>query len=332
MFRHRSYKSVSVEEFNALLDYVRPIYEVVYDAPDCTRTMGRYAYVNEHQTKVELTFKKGTKVVTYVARLDGRYGDEPDVTGSDAFAIGQRYYKVPERQANFSAKPLLYYNPAYEYERMHAYAYDINSAYSTVMYNKRFPDTSVDPHDGIVTENEIGFNSDGDLVHEGKYAKAIFPLMESPYKRFVETWYNRKKNAKTKKERNNAKAVLNYYVGMLQRHNPYLRAFIVNSCSEFIRSHMDDYTLLSNTDSIISLHPLDLTIGEELGEWKYEEGEVAYIGHNYQWNMELPKYRGIPKGWFKEGFDILKDVTPSFGNVYHLDYNTLQVKEEFEVL
>ena len=90
---------------------------------------------------------------------------------------------------------------------------------------------------------------------------------------------------------------------------------------------MDDNTLMSNTDSIVSLKPLPLKIGKELGEWKFEEGAIAYVGNNYQWNDDMPKYRGVPRGWFKKGFDILKDKAPSFGNIYKLDKDKFKVIE-----
>ena len=333
---YKKYRTVTIEEFNKLLDYVKTIREIVYDHPNPLKPIGRYAYVDEHQTKIELTFKEGKTACTYVTRLDGAVTkDDPDVNGGLAFSIGQKYYKVPEYPGDkyFSAKPYLYYNEKYEWQRVHAYMYDINSAYATVMANYKFPDTSVEPHDGIVGPNEIGFTREGELMHEGHYATFIFPLMESPYKKFVEVWYQKKKNAATKKERNTAKAVLNFYVGMLQRHNCFLRAYIVYSCTELIKSKCDEEnTLMSNTDSIVSLVPLDLKIGDELGEWKFEEGEIAYIKYNYQWNDELPKYRGIPRGWFKPGWDILKDDAPSFGNLYRFDYDENQIKEELEVL
>lgn len=322
-------QAVTKDELNKILERLKDTSEIVYDSPDNREgVVGYRTFVVIKQSKVEVTTRVGGKVITYILRLDGEDATVSEVNGFEAWRIGQRYYKVPEMSIRpFSAKPLLYYNKEYEKQRIHAYMYDINSAYATVMSEYRFPDTSVEPDSKKVGKDEIGFDGDGNLVHEGKFAYWVFPLMESPYKKFVEVWYNRKKNATTAKEKAKAKSVLNYYVGMLQKHNCFLRAYIVNSCSELVRSLMDDNTLMSNTDSIVSLKPLPLKIGKELGEWKFEEGAIAYVGNNYQWNDDMPKYRGVPRGWFKKGFDILKDKAPSFGNIYKLDKDKFKVIE-----
>lgn len=322
-------QAVTKDELNKILERLKDTSEIVYDSPDNREgVVGYRTFVVIKQSKVEVTTRVGGKVITYILRLDGEDATVSEVNGFEAWRIGQRYYKAPEMSIRpFSAKPLLYYNKEYEKKRIHAYMYDINSAYATVMSEYRFPDTSVEPEAKKVCKDEIGFDGDGNLVHEGKFAYWVFPLMESPYKKFVEVWYNRKKNATTAKEKAKAKSVLNYYVGMLQKHNCFLRAYIVNSCSELVRSLMDDNTLMSNTDSIVSLKPLPLKIGKELGEWKFEEGAIAYIGNNYQWNDDMPKYRGVPRGWFKKGFDILKDKAPSFGNIYKLDKDKFKVIE-----
>ena len=114
---------------------------------------------------------------------------------------------------------------------------------------------------------------------------------------------------------------------MLQIKNPWLRAWIVGSCNELISSLIDKDTLFWNTDSIVSRRPRpDLTIGDEIGEWKLEhEGEVAYWGNAYQWNQDKPTYRGVPKGDFPEGWDILVDDTPTHSNPYYFDYKEMKI-------
>lgn len=332
--KKKKIRAITVDEMNAIFDEYRDIREIVYQDPDRVRgVIGYKMFVLVRQSKIEVTLRTRTDgVCTYICRLDGQEERITDVNGMEAFRIVQQYYyRVPEMDIHpFSAKPFLYFNPEYEGKRVHAYMYDINSAYSTVMANYDFPDTSVEPEAKVVGKGEIGFNANGDLVHEGGFAYWVFPLMESPYKKFVEKWYQKKKDAKDKKEKTKAKAVMNYYVGMLQKYNCFLRAYIVNSCSEYIKSLMDSKTtLMSNTDSIVSLVPLEnLKIGDGLGEWKFEEGQIAYIGNNYQWNDEIPKYRGVPKGWFKKGFDILTDKVPSFGNIYKLNKEKLLLEEE----
>lgn len=79
-----------------------------------------------------------------------------------------------------------------------------------------------------------------------------------------------------------------------------------------------------NTDSIISLVKRDdLELGSEIGQWSIKhQGEFAYIGSTYQWNDEIPGWRGIPKAWFPKGFDILKDEAPDRCNPYLFDWET----------
>ena len=39
------------------------------------------------------------------------------------------------------------------------------------------------------------------------------------------------------------------------------------------------------------------------------------------------QHRGVPKTWFKKGWDILKDELPKTGNLYYLDHDKLKVKK-----
>ena len=139
--------------------------------------------------------------------------------------------------------------------------------------------------------------------------------MESPFKKFVNRWYEEKKNAKTKQQKAKAKGMLNYSVGYLQRVNPFLRSTIIYYANKMIKDLVDENTLYCNTDSLVSLVPRnDLNIGTNIGEFKVEhEGQFAFRGFNYQWDNSV-SYRGIPKSWFKPGFDILVDNIPQIGN------------------
>ena len=93
---------------------------------------------------------------------------------------------------------------------------------------------------------------------------------------------------------------------------------------------MDEDTLLCSTDSLVSKRKRDdLEIGTEIGQFKLEhEGDFCYDGMNYQWNLEIPTYRGIPKSWFKKGWDIAKDKVPKFGNLYSFDKSRLNLIKE----
>lgn len=235
----------------------------------------------------------------------------------------------------FSTSPILYMNPKYEGKENKAYGYDMNSAYSFAMLQD-MPDTremvNVDAkcyNPGYLKKNQIGFDDHGNLLEVGDYALYRFKKIPSPFKHFVEYYFNLKSNAKNPTDRERAKRVLNLAVGYFQRKNPFIRATVVSRANHIIESLMDENTIYCNTDSIVSLKKRpDLEIGDNIGQWKIDhKGIFKYIGMNYQWNKEIPAYRGVPKEWFKKGFDILHDPLPVNGNLYELDYETFLIRK-----
>lgn len=329
------------------LKYVEKTFILIYREKRPDETFKRNAYIVDKLVNFELSYRKGYYACTYICRKDG--ADELQQTdGGEAFRILSKYYKVPKMpeeicgradDGGLSASPLLWYNPKFNKTRQKAIGYDLNSAYSMAMLGP-MPDTTKAPRQGNIQEGEIGFvelpnpkkNFEVGML-EARYsgwAQYIFPLMESPFKRFVEKWYDLKNNApKGSKERAKAKGVLNFSVGQLQNVNPFIRATIVCRCNKLIESLIDpETTLFCNTDSIVSTVPIkDLKIGDNIGEWKIEhEGVVAYVGNNYQWNDDPPSYRHISKKWFPKGWDILKDANPQTGNIWEFD------KEKFTLV
>ena len=308
------------------------------------------------RTTVSLTYRnKEYKTYTYIFRLDGLENNQY-ITGGEAWSILNRYYKVPNLRDNplygFQeldddryiwnklgiSKAILYFNEKMSGKRYNnVYGYDLNSAFSYAMLQP-MPDTSVEPEiDTLVNENHIGFREvyrDEEVSYEAVFrgrADFVFPLIESPFKRFVEKWYNKKRLAQDKKEKCKAKGVLNYSIGYLQKYNPFLRAAIITYSNEIMRKLIDENTLYCNTDSIVSkVRRLDIekNLGTEIGQWKIEHtGDFAYIGYTYQWNDSVPSARGVSKEWFKAGFDLIKDEMPSEGNLWYIDTNTFELKE-----
>ena len=152
------------------------------------------------------------------------------------------------------------------------------------------------------------------------------PAIESPFKHFVEQYYAKRKKAKGI-EKEKIKQILNYAVGYIRRKNPFIHSCILSRSRYYIESLIDENTLYSNTDSIVSKErrlDLEKLIGTEIGQFKVEhKGSFAYTGSGYQWNYESPSIRGRSKEWFKNaypnGFDILKDEIPFMANKY--EYN-----------
>lgn len=324
---------VDLETINEHLKYCEKYRECVYRKKNKDETFANKAFIEDNRVYFQLTYKKGTKACTYIFRKDGTE-EEESIDGGESFRILNLYYKVPrfadEQILALSTSPLSYINEEYNWTRNDAIGYDLNSAYSWAMLQP-MPDTSVPYRTGYVQEGEVGFmempTNDGrmSLVPRFKgFSLWIFPLMESPFKKFVEHWYSKKLNPETKSK---AKGVLNYCVGYLKRVNPFLRAMIVGNCNIYIDSLIDEYTLYCNTDSIVSLRERpDFIIGTNVGEWKVERiGKFAFRDHVYQWDMDKPSYKGVSKSWFKEGWDVLKDKSPVNGNIY--EYKNYRIVE-----
>lgn len=192
----------------------------------------------------------------------------------------------------------IYANPKYTLKAAKCYSYDINSAYSYAM-TKPMPDTDQEPRlNDYIKEGEIGFYKTGGVSLEvGAFAEYIFPLKPSPYTNYVNYYYAKKRNAKSKAERTNWKFFLNVVSGMLARHNIFHRLAVLYYARTYIQSFQDEDTLYCNTDSIVSKkRRLDLPFGDELGQFKEEHKDQLFKYKQagiYQWEKEC-HYTGIP--------------------------------------
>ena len=336
---------ITWKQMNDHLAYCYKFRSIKMSEPTGEELIGTNAYIENKLVYFKLTYKRGTKVSTYVCRKDDQDGTQ-FTNGVEAYAILQHYYKCPDMRLDkritngllydsksgkflLSARPLLYMNPKFNKTRNEAIGYDINSSYSYAMLND-MPDTSVPFRTGTVKTGEIGFKEDGEgnfvPVFEGHFSLWIFPIIKSPFERFVNTWYARKVNSTTQEERLKAKGILNYCIGYLQKTNPFLRATIIYYANKKIEDLIDENTLYCNTDAIVSLKPLNLDIGPKIGQFKIEhKGKFAYNGYNYQWDYDIPSYRHVSKAWFKKGFDILKDTPPKSGNL--IEFKNYKLRE-----
>lgn len=328
---------VDWDTMNEHLAFVERFRNVEYRRIDRDERLGLGAYIYNSTVTFEVAYKRGGFGAHYVCRKDS---NEPTqrITGGEAYRILSMYVKIPEYSDYVgTCTALMWKDKAYEMKRVRAWAYDKNSAFAEAMLTP-MPDVwEHKPHRGIVKDGEIGFTNldeDGNdtylhTVKTGEFARYIFPAIESPFNRFVETWYKKKRDAKSKAEKDKAKQVLCFAVGYLQRVNPFLRSAIISACNDSIRGFIDENTIYCNTDEIVSLVPRpDLIIGKELGEWKLEhEGEMfASRGFNYQWGNNTPTYRGVPKTWFKPGWDIIKDSIPQSGNLVEFNHETFRLE------
>lgn len=320
---------------NKHLTYVRKYRRIIYGPKPAHVPAALTAWIEDKAVEFCLTYRWGNHCKTYVLRKDG--GDFIARNGQDAYRILNQYYKVPKAKfptkKQFSASGVLYCDLSKSGTRIpNCVGYDINSAYTWAM-TQDMPDTTVKP--GMmrkVGKGEIGF-FDYEIVGEGHYAHYIYPRIESPFKRFAEVWYAKKKNAASADEKRRAKDVLNCAIGYLQRTNPVLRTAILSYANQRVKSLIDANTLYCNTDSIVSSvrrPDIEKDLGTGLGQWKIEHtGAFAFNHFTTQWDLNIPTYRGKPKNWFPKGWDLLKDAAPSTDqNIYEFDKESLRIRRK----
>lgn len=292
---------------------------------------------------VSLTYRKDGKTICYCSRMDGADISQ-HITGMRAYTTMCQnilpwhipnlrniplfeYHKDNRGNIHWAIEPtkqLMYFNPKLNNNRYEdCYGYDLNSAFTTAMMQP-IPDTEQEPDlYRSIKKGEIGFLLDGTVVFEPHtFANFIFKEKESPFIKFAEKWYAKKRDAKTKEDKEIAKQTLNFCIGYMHRTNPFIRNCIVQRSNNLILGLTDDDTLYCNTDSIVSRKrrlDLEKNLGKNLGQWKIEHrGEFAYKDFSYQWNDAIPTYRGISKQWFLNFekangrfWDLLVDPIPT---------------------
>lgn len=295
-------------------------------------------------TRITLKYQgNGHKYTEYIFNLDGGTKTQ-QISGLRTFNLLQRmsnkgvvdlsnnwkYFDYEYQQWKVGQiAGLIYFNPKYNGQRLeNCYEYDRNNSYSAAMLEP-IPNTKVEPRMyGKVQKGEIGFREMSRgytdeiylyaIFEEGMLADYIYPAIESPFKKFVEYYYHKRENAKTKAEQEKMKQILNYSIGYIRRKNPFIHSCILSRARYYIEDLIDENTLYSNTDSIVSLGrrvDLDKKLGHNIGDLKIKhKGNFAYNESGYQWNKEIPSVRGRSKQWFKNafpnGFDLLKDKLP----------------------
>lgn len=355
MFNHKRSYLKTLKEVNTILSLVKKSCSQVYfRKKGNTETFKLNAFIEETTTSLFINFKRGSQAVEYIFDLTGETESRELTCGGEAFRILSHYFKVP-RLENYrvygSATQLLYRNPKFDGKRVKAWSYDMNSAFAYMLIQP-MPDTTHIETYTYIKKNQVGFylttNDQSETpclkcsFEEGRFCDWVCDLIESPFKKFVEVWYDKKKKAKTKEDKLKAKQVMNFAVGSLQNYNPLIRAIVVGRCNLLFESLIDENTIYSCCDSIVSCVPrpdLEALLGSGLGQFKIEHSD-EYIAFksgtfNYQWNYDLPSVRGTPKNWYKKferlnhrKFDILKDTNPDIGfNEFVFNKEKLLVEE-----
>lgn len=318
----------------------------------------KYAIVKENDSNMFIETNKYEpkyKATRYICNLNGELRAE--VKGMQCFNELQRwcfkaksakkynwkeldnYYDTDTGRYLCSSKPLIGFSPQYEkVELKEVYEYDLNSAYSSIML-QGIPNVNKPYFNCKIKYNQVGFLLDLDLTmidKPGCKADIVFDIIQltNSQKKYIEKLYDQKENSINTLQHDSIKLKLNASIGYYQRYNPFIRAYIVQKCNNVISGLLDNNSIIWNTDAIISLKRRpELELGTKIGQFKeIKINRFVYTGNNYQINNEIPKYRGIPKAWFKDKpFDLLKDTLPERCNKYKYDEvnNKLVRNEEY---
>lgn len=331
-----------VEEINKILTYMKSQTNIIYAKRGADAGLSHNSYIYTDGKKVILTvmgYDGCLRKREYGFWLDERV--ESMLTGTEIWQEMNRVYYIKplsriakdeeqekvirefdrkkkkrnKMKHNFAAIPLTFTKfmkgeKRLKSKKQKVWCYDMNSCYAAVLRDK-IPDFEHPMIDHVVQAGEIGFLPEEGctLVHEGEFAVIAFPLIDSPFRKWVDEIYEVKKNSpKGSYEREDAKARLVRGIGNYENSNMLMRAYIVNTANEIMESLMDKNTILCNTDSLHSLvERPDLSVGEGVGQFKLEYvGEVSYNGHDYV-QIEKPKEKPKKK--------------------YYLDFEELQIKE-----
>lgn len=306
----------------------------------------KICYVFEKKPGQEvMQHKTGAQSCKSLRRMSKKDGYEiPDLSKDETF---KKYWSYENGKFDDGQVAILYYNQKFNAIRnKDCFSYDVNSSFSAAML-KPMPDTRHIRYQDVVRDGEIGFihnigywpeahsvvnqlNQPWLVVFDG-YADIVCPLVDGNeiFGRFVNKYYKQKKMS-TGEKKVQAKEMLNYGIGYFQLVNPLLRTTIIYWSNKLIYDHMDENTIYANTDCIVSkVRRDDIQCGNELGQFKNDHtGEFKYINLTCQWNTELPKWRGVPKDDFKDGFDLLLDDLPTMVTRYILNRKTLQFEKQ----
>lgn len=362
-FRQRS---ISITEANKLLEKLKKfnrqiLFGTVNDSIKAIKmsvkdfSYTKYDIIKENDSKLiieTMMWEPRFKATRYICDLNEE--EQPEIKGLRAFNEFQRWcYKAPHVKTynhkrinelldkdsgkyTFSAGPIIDYNKAYENTELYnIYEYDINSAYASNVLDK-IPDLYNPQFNTKLKRGQVGFLLDNECSMTevvGTYCEVVFNLIEltDEQKKYINNLYYKIHHETNKIKRAEYKVIMNAAIGYYQRFNPFMRSYIVNKCNSRIKSLLDDNSILWNTDAIFSLKSRpELEIGDEIGQFKeIQINRFAYHGNNYQINYDLPKYRGIPKAWFKKNWDILKDPIPKRCNKYKFVNMKLIINEEY---
>lgn len=284
---------------NAKYEEIKNTYEDKYEF-NRRYPSGMCYYLKTTVSKMYLTYKKGDKWYNYDYNAANPEGGElkPTYTGGDAYRHLQQYAHIPDLKGKYgytlyhrsgksdgimwnikNLMPAPYVNRHYMYNKdTYVYVYDMHRAFLKACFGL-YPDTTVEPKTmSKVGKNEVGFDENGIpiLEDDGHSHLYVFPLVKNPG---IEKWakYMNKKILDLKdkqgkeQELYDAKHEYTDAIGMICRHNPFFHNMISGRCISYMEKLIDENTIRSVTDSIVSLVARDdLELGEDMGQFNLE--------------------------------------------------------------
>lgn len=306
-----SYTYISHEKANALLKDISKRCIRVYRS--CSESIDNRIIKNGFTSFYSSSDKANSIYDTLQFRLGGKWHnykidkstirpkDYSFVESNPIQAINQfnRMVKPPYYpQINMKNIGAIHYvNRKYEGKLLHnCICYDRNKAYLATCRHLLLPLEYLGNLYRCPKKGEIGFNTTGIPIYGPSDTRCKY-IFESGYLPSLDKWVDNRiealDNATTKEEKRTIKDGINIAIGNLGNKdterkciNRAIRNTIVYTMNKFIDDLIDDNTLYSNTDSIVSLTSRpDLKISDKVGDFKIEhKGDFTYVGTNYQWN------------------------------------------------
>lgn len=341
IWKRREIQCETLEEFNRHMKLAKEIcFKVFYEKYD-RQSIRQNAYFEETPKYFKLTYRLFKDKRTYVFERNGEYNvisDTKEIAAEFAkvhkvqeLSDYMPYEKDPKmgyRACIGAASPIRDSNKKYRNKATeNCYEYDMSHAYGQFL-RESLPDLSTVRYDAVVEDGQVGFDWLGSTMKglpklvmcekKGIRCRWVFDLMDSPYKDKVDRIIAQLNKETDERKRANLKNKFRYFVGWLQNHNPFWRAYVVEKCNITIRSFLDEDSVYWSTDSIVSARrrPDIMASGYE---WKVKNQGTFKLKErtSYQWNDCLPKVNGAKKLYIKgynmtheKKFDLLKDEAP----------------------
>lgn len=347
--QHIVYTEVDQKTFNSKLDesdgYVTHLYPFE-QRPESETHQGYHRYINDKTLYITLTYKIGGQWRSYKTNKAKVYDEGYTQTVVDpirAYTIFSRVVKpvkIPEvdRDKVHNIGGYTDFHPDKKGHYVRAICYDVNKSFFNACKNM-MPTTIVDKYCAPKL-GEVGFPASGIPVigPSDHICYYVFKLdWHDGLRRYVDLYSQKLKKATDPNVRRRLKDEINLSIGNLAHHNPFLRNMIVWWSNEFIKSKVDDNTIWSNTDSIVSSVPRpDLEIGDDVGQFKIEhDGEFIQNVTGYQWVTDhVIRWKGVSQDRIKifekkEGrqFLIDRDDLSTVQNLYIFDYGKQKLKK-----